>query len=275
MRRSHGRVAPGSAPPPPPHRPGPLAAARAAPRGPAHTRAVSNAVAHRLEALAADHGLDGAACRRLDRLLDLLERREAPTAVHERRRAIDLHIADSLAGLALPELKGARRIADLGAGAGLPGLPLATALPAARVALVESAGRKCAFLQQAVEVLELGNAEVVCARAEAWKEGLAACDAVCARALATLPVLCEYAAPLLSDQGVLIAWKGYVDDVEAADGRAAAARVGLEWGRVEAVAPRPGAERRTLHVYRKVAPTPPEFPRRPGIATKRPLSART
>jgi len=228
---------------------------------------VKRSAQRRLAALAAEHGADVAA---LDTLLDLLAEPGAPTAVHERDRAVDVHVADSLAGLTVPELREARRIADLGSGAGLPGLVLAAALPPARVSLVESASRKCAFLRRAVAAMELTNAEVVCARAEEWS---AQCDAVCARALATLPVLCEYAAPLLVEGGALVAWKGAVDPSEEADGLAAAAALGLERGDVRPVTPFRGSERRTLHIFRKVAPTPDGYPRRPGMAAKRPLRA--
>jgi 16S rRNA (guanine527-N7)-methyltransferase len=88
-----------------------------------------------------------------------------------------------------------------------------------------------------------------------------------------MPVLCEYAAPLLRDGGVLVAWKGAVSEAEAADEKAAAEHLGLRLEPVRSVVPFPGSERRTLHVLRKVAPTPSNYPRRPGIATKRPLSA--
>jgi 16S rRNA (guanine527-N7)-methyltransferase len=236
---------------------------------------LSTRAAARLDDLVTQHGLDATARRRLDELLVALRPDEAPTAIHDPDRGVDVHLADSLAGLALPELREASRIADLGAGAGLPGLPLGIARPAARLALLESAGRKCRFIAAVAEGLGLTDVDVVHARAEAWVDGLASCDVVCARALAALPVLCEYAAPLLVPGGVLVAWKGDVDPREAADGHAAAERLGLAEDRVEAVPPLPGADRRTLHVYRKVAPTPPGFPRRPGIAIKRPLSART
>ena len=71
-----------------------------------------------------------------------------------------------------------------------------------------------------------------------------------------------------------MAWKGAVDDTEAADAAAAARHLGLAPEQVRAVVPFPGSERRTLHVLRKTAPTPPGFPRRAGMATKRPLSAK-
>jgi 16S rRNA (guanine527-N7)-methyltransferase len=84
-------------------------------------------------------------------------------------------------------------------------------------------------------------------------------------------VLCEYAAPLLADGGALVAWKGEVPPEEAAAGAAAAEIVGLAPVEVRNVHPYPRAERRTLHVFRKVVPTPDRFPRRAGMAVKRPL----
>jgi 16S rRNA (guanine527-N7)-methyltransferase len=137
--------------------------------------------------------------------------------------------------------------------------------------LVESQRRKCSFLEHAVATLGLSNAVVVCARAEQLEAE--SCNAVTARALAALPVLCEYAAPLLTVDGMLVAWKGAVDPAEEADGLAAADALGLERARVQHVEPYPGSERRTLHVFRKVAPTPAGYPRRPGMAAKRPLRA--
>jgi 16S rRNA (guanine527-N7)-methyltransferase len=219
------------------------------------------------------HGLVPAAAGPLCDLVGLLSDPAAPTAVHDPARAADVHIADSLVALEVPEVRAAERIADLGAGAGVPGLVLAIALPASEVVLVESARRKCAFIERAIEALGLDNARVVCTRVEQWVEGAAACDAVCVRALGALPVLCEYAAPLLREGGTLVAWKGLVEAKEAADGRAAAAILGLEPAGVLPVRPYAGSERRTLHLFRKVAPTPADYPRRPGIATKRPLSA--
>jgi 16S rRNA (guanine527-N7)-methyltransferase len=73
--------------------------------------------------------------------------------------------------------------------------------------------------------------------------------------------------------GTLVAWKGAVDQDEARAGSAAAAELGLESTGVRAVDPYPGAGPATLHVFRKVQPTPARFPRRPGIAAKRPLGA--
>jgi 16S rRNA (guanine527-N7)-methyltransferase len=210
----------------------------------------------------------------IERLLDLLERDDgAPTTVRDRAEALDVHIADSLSGLELPAVRDARRIADLGAGAGFPGLVLAAALPEAHVSLVESVGRKCAWLERAVAEMGLSNVDVVNARAEVWPAGLGRHDLVTARALASLNVLVEYAAPLLAEGGALVAWKGRRDPAEEADGAAAAATLGMQQRDVVRVQPFPSARDRHLYLYLKVGPTPNGYPRRPGMASKRPLRA--
>ena len=165
--------------------------------------------------------------------------------------------------LDLPVVRSARRIADLGAGAGFPGLALAIALPDAHVALVESVARKCAFLRTAVDQLALANVEVVQARAEAWPAGLGLHDLVTARALAPLSVLIEYAAPLLAMGGSLVAWKGRVEVSEEADAAASTAALGLSTALRRSVEPFPGAQERSLYVCSKVSPTPAGYPRRP------------
>jgi 16S rRNA (guanine527-N7)-methyltransferase len=227
----------------------------------------------RLEELARRYGVSSAGVHALEAILALqASDPTASTTVRDAAEAAERHVADSLVALDLPGLRHARAIADLGSGAGWPGLALAAALPEARVSLVESAVRHCRYLERAVSAGRLENAVVVHARAEEWVEGIGAHDVVTARALASLPVLCEYAAPLLADDGVLVAWKGAVAADEAAAGAAAAAVLGLGPGEVVAVDPYPEAERRTLHVFRKVAPTPERFPRRAGMAVKRPLA---
>lgn len=198
----------------------------------------------------------------------------APTAVREPRSVLDDHIADSLVGLELPQLHAARRIVDLGAGAGLPGLPLAIALPGATVTLLESSARKCAFLVRTAEACGLANAIVANARAESWSRGFGAFDVVTARAVAPLDVVAEYAAPLLAIGGSLVVWRGRRSaDAEGAARRAAAV-LGLEVAEPIHVVPYGGAQQRHLHVFTKVRTTPAGFPRRPGMAAKRPLGGR-
>ncbi|HEY8584302.1 MAG TPA: 16S rRNA (guanine(527)-N(7))-methyltransferase RsmG [Capillimicrobium sp.] len=225
----------------------------------------------RLDALAAEHALPPSAPARLRALLELVrDDTTAPTTVTDPAQGVDAHVADSLDGLRAEVVRAAGSIADLGAGAGFPGLPLAIARPDARVHLVESLSRKCAFLERAVEAAQAPNAAVACARAEEWPER--DLDVVIARAVAPLAVLVEYAAPLLRVGGSFVAWKGRRDDDEERGGSEAAAMLGLEPGEILRLPPREGAEHRHLHLYLKVGPTPGRFPRRAGMARKRPLS---
>jgi 16S rRNA (guanine527-N7)-methyltransferase len=231
-------------------------------------------LATRLDELAARYELPEPAPGQLAALLELVAAEPAAiTSVRDPAAGVDVHVADSLVALDLPAVRAARRIADLGSGGGFPGLVLAIALPEARVALVESVTRKGAFLTGATERLGLGNVEVVSARAEAWPEGLGAFDIVTARALASLAVLVEYAAPLLAVGGRLVAWKGRVDLEEEADGRAAAVALGMSEPVAMAAEPFPRAGERHLYLSSKVSPTPPGYPRRPGNARKRPIKA--
>jgi 16S rRNA (guanine527-N7)-methyltransferase len=233
----------------------------------------------RLTRLATRYDLGGEAMAVLARFLDLLATDpHAPTAVRDPAAAADVHLADSLS--ALPMLDEVLReglpaaVADIGSGAGLPGIPLAVARPALRVDLVESTGRKCAFLRAAVADLSLPHVAVRCARAEELPaQGLRdAYAAVLVRAVASLATLVEYAGPLLAPDGVLIAWKGRRDPDEERAGMRAGDEVGLDPVEVRHVSPYEESAARHLHLYRKVRPCPPRFPRRPGVARKKPLA---
>lgn len=226
----------------------------------------------RLQQLGAQYSLTPEALDRLDRLLRLLaDAPQAPTTVTVPERAVDVHVADSLSGLRVPALSAARRVADLGSGAGFPALVLAIALPETRVTAVESSSRKCGFIGELAARLELENLTVACSRAEEWAAGREANDVVCARAVAPLGVLCEYAAPLLRTGGALVAWKGRMDAGELEVAQRAAAELNLAAPVLEAVSPYPGSEHRQLAVVVKQASTPERFPRRTGVALKRPL----
>ena len=195
----------------------------------------------------------------------------APTTVREPKRVRDDHLADALVALELPVIRDARTLADLGAGAGVPGIPLAIALPEARVTLVEGNGRKCDFMRTVAMGLDLGNVEVVHGRAETWAAGVECMDVVTARALGPLDVVAEYGAPLLKIGGALVAWRGQRDLDDEAAGRRAAEVLGLSVGDPLRVEPYAGALNRYLHVMVKIEATPDRFPRRDGVARKRPL----
>lgn len=218
-----------------------------------------------------------------DQLLELLQalarEPDPPTTARSGSEALDTHVADSLSGLVFDELAAAGHIADIGSGAGFPGLVLAAALPGARVDMIESQSRKTAVSDRLLQAGRLANARSVTARAEDWAlrppplGGREAYDAVTARALAPLAVIAEYAAPLLAAEGVLVAWKGGRDEDEERALAAAAPRLAMELVEVRRVEPFAGARRRHLHLLRKVGPTPDGLPRRAGLAAKRPFGA--
>jgi 16S rRNA (guanine527-N7)-methyltransferase len=231
-----------------------------------------NARAQPLEALIERFGLDRQQAERLAAVLAELERDEhAPTAVRDAEEAAKVHVADALVALDVDGLRVSRTAADLGSGAGFPGLAIAVALPDAEVRLVESQRRKCQFLRSLAGAASIANATVICTRAEDWDEGIGANDAVLARALAPQPVVLEYAAPLLRLGGTLIDWRGRrnADEERAAAG--AAQTLGLRLAEVRQVEPFAGATDRHLHVFVKERETPDRFPRRAGVARKRPL----
>jgi 16S rRNA (guanine527-N7)-methyltransferase len=197
-----------------------------------------------------------------------------PTALKSEREILEGHIADSLAGLVVPRLAGAGSILDIGSGAGFPGLALAAALRGASFDLVEATAKKAEVIARLAAASGLSNARAVAERIETWSgaDGRDSYDAATVRAVAPLAVLVEYAAPGLRGGGVLVAWKGARDEVEENAGNLAAELVGLAPADVIKVVPYEGAHSRHLHVYEKSSPTPDRFPRRPGVAARRPLA---
>jgi 16S rRNA (guanine527-N7)-methyltransferase len=233
---------------------------------------VSRATGARLAAVAEHHGLGGAQREQLARIVgELADDEHAPSSVRAGPEAVEVHVADSLSALQVPAVAGSNGIADIGSGAGFPGLPIAVALPSSHVWLVESQARRCAFLRRVCRMASIANADVVCARAERWADGLGASDAVLARALGPPPVVLEYAAPLLRIGGVLVDWRTDLDADATALASRAAGQLGLEPAGIKKVQPFEGASPRRLYLYLKVRATPERFPRRPGMARKRPL----
>jgi 16S rRNA (guanine527-N7)-methyltransferase len=216
--------------------------------------------------------LDEDARRRLQVVLDLLAEERASVSSVVDERAWRVHVVDSLTGLEVPELREAGRIADVGAGAGFPGLALAVALPQAQIDLIESVGRKCEFMRRAAAAAQIGNATVRNTRSEEWAAsgGRAAYDAVTARAVGRLSTLAELASPLLKPNCVLVAWKGRRDADEEEQLANASGALAMQLEQVLDVGNRAGSEHRHLHVIRKTGPTPADLPRRPGMAKKRP-----
>ncbi|MCA1644790.1 MAG: 16S rRNA (guanine(527)-N(7))-methyltransferase RsmG [Chloroflexi bacterium] len=189
------------------------------------------------------------------------------------------HFLDSLSA-ALPLLDRLRqaqplRLVDVGSGGGMPGLPLKIAFPHVRVTLIESVGKKAAFLRETVEQLGLADVEVIAARAELAGRDLEQRDAydwATARGLAKLPVVVELCAPFLAPGGLLVAQRS--GDLDTQLSQAAPAFKALHmWSRLPIELDLPGLAGHGLIVAEKYAPTPHAYPRRPGMPNKRPLGA--
>jgi 16S rRNA (guanine527-N7)-methyltransferase len=209
----------------------------------------------------------------VEQVLELLAQEPASvSSVTDPGRAWEVHVADCLVGLEVEELASAVRIADIGSGAGFPGIVLAAALPSSWVDLVESVERKCGFMRRALAEAGIANAAVICRRSEelAEAEGREAYDAVTARAVGRLSTLAELASPLLREGGVLVAWKGRRDPEEEAELERAEDSLAMRAEAVIPVAPFAASRHRHLHVLRKAGSTPERLPRRPGMAKKRP-----
>jgi 16S rRNA (guanine527-N7)-methyltransferase len=185
------------------------------------------------------------------------------------------HFLDSLAvWVALPSSSPSFSLIDVGSGAGFPGLPLKIVCPDIKLTLLEATGKKAAFLQHLVELLKLTDVKILAARAEesgrhpAQREQY---DVAVARAVAALPVLAEYTLPLVKVGGRIIAQKGPDPALEIETAAQALTVLGGQLDRVVPVTiPGLGA-RRYLVVIAKVKPTPPKYPRRPGMPAKRPI----
>lgn len=225
----------------------------------------------RVGELVALYGLRPSQSAQLDAILRALaDDAHAPSTVRDPALAVDVHLADSLVALDVEAVRAAKRLVDIGSGAGFPGLPLAVALAPSGVVLIEASRRKCGFLRHAIRAAGIANAEVEASRVEEWAAGAGSCDVALARALGPVPTVLEYAAPLLRVGGMLVDWRAGRDG-DAGGG--AASELGLTPAGVREVHPFKGCDGRYLHLYLKVRDTPKRFPRRPGMAAKRPLAA--
>jgi len=189
------------------------------------------------------------------------------TAIREPEAVARLHVLDSLAAVPLLRAAGVRAFVDLGSGGGFPGLPLAAALPAERALLVDSIGKKARFLETAITATGLGRRVAVGAvRAEALARDpghRAAWPAVTARAVASLAALAELAMPLLSHDGILVAWKRVPLEDELAELERLPPDLGAGRADVAEIALAGLADHR-LVVVPKVGPTAARYPRDPA-----------
>ncbi len=196
------------------------------------------------------------------------------TAINRPEEIRSKHFLDSLSCVLAFRDAPPRRLADVGTGAGFPGIPLKILYPEMHLTLIESVGKKVAFCKHIVHTLEIPEVHIIKGRAEevgqqsAHREHY---DWVVARAVAMMPTLSEYLLPLTRIGGHMLAMKGETAPVEAQNAQRAWRLLG---GRLRELIPvtLPGvAEERYLVVVDKIAATPPQYPRRAGVPRKRPL----
>lgn len=227
--------------------------------------------------------LDGRALDRFERYLNLVmewNERAGLTSITGPAEIQRRHFSESLALLAALRTAGliptgaTLRIADLGSGGGFPGVPMAIAEPGLDLVLIESHGRRAEFLRTVVEALGLEHARVVQARAEDAGRGAmlrATFDLVTARALAPMPVLIEYALPLLRDGGLLVAPKGSRAGEELAASAGALKALGGDVRETLELPLPDGVPPQRVLVVRRRGRLDPRYPRRAGTPARQPL----
>ena len=190
------------------------------------------------------------------------------TAITEPAAVAKLHLLDSLTVLKCADLSG-KSLIDVGCGAGFPGVPLAIACPEARITLLDSLGKRMNWLETVLPSLGV-RAECITARAEeAVATRRESFDFATSRAVARLNILLELTAPYVKVGGAVLAMKGAAAQEELAEAKGAIQKLGLKLEAVHAF-PIDGAEHSVI-VLRKVAPTPPRYPRRYAKIKQQPL----
>ena len=159
-----------------------------------------------VRAVAEPHGLGAREIAALTVFVDRVRTDQDSRVMPKWRIHAVERLAESLDALELEQVRRAKDAADIGSGAGFPGLALAAALPNARFTLIEQSGRRCGFLRQCVEAMALKNVEVVQAPVQLWTAGESGFDLVTARGLLQAPAMFGLAAPLLKDGGALVLW---------------------------------------------------------------------
>ena len=216
-------------------------------------------------------GLDESRAETLERFAALLLKKNEVmnlTAITEETQVAKLHLLDSLTVLCCADLKG-KRLIDVGCGAGFPGVPLAIACPKAEITLLDSLGKRMAWLEEILPQLDI-PAECVTARAEeAVAQRRESYDFATSRAVARLNILLELTAPYVKVGGAVLAMKGAAAREELTEAGGAIKKLGLKLEQVREF-PVDGTSHAVI-VLRKIAPTPKQYPRRYAKIKQSPL----
>ena len=196
------------------------------------------------------------------------------TAIRDVKGIRTKHFLDSFSCVLAWKANPPNNLIDIGTGAGFPGIPLKIIYPNTKVTLVESVGKKAMFCQHIISLLGLEDIEIINVRAEdlgQMSEHREAYDWGIARAVAKMRVLSEYLLPLVQVGGVILAQKGETGPSEVHEAEEAIKLLGGEVRQLVPVTLPGVVEERHLVVVDKVAATPPGYPRKPGVPTKKPL----
>lgn len=194
------------------------------------------------------------------------------TSIEDPSEVILKHFIDSLT---INQYINGLKLADIGTGAGFPGIPLKIVRPSLQIVLVDSLNKRLDFLREVVFKLDLNEVEIIHARAEELgrkEKYRASFNIITCRAVAKLSVLLEYAIPLLKVNGIFIVMKGTQVDVELKEAKGALIKLGARIESIEKFSLGPEAEHRSIVIIRKYAVTSKEYPRKPGVPSKIPLA---
>ena len=233
-----------------------------------------------LQAEAWGVGLDSRRCERLSEYAQLLASYDKANVIGTRDLdgILLAHVLDSLSCFVYEPLFRVGRLADVGSGGGLPGIPIHIVRQDLETTLIESTGKKAAFMRYAAASLGLGAVRVANVRVEDLgrvREQRGAYDIVTCRAVARLSVVAEYCVPLLEIGGQVIAMKGRLGPEEHSEGNSAAGVLGAKVAEIKRVPmlPEVGQKERNLVIIQKTGQTPEQYPRRAGVVARKPLGS--
>jgi 16S rRNA (guanine527-N7)-methyltransferase len=195
------------------------------------------------------------------------------TAITDDEGIMKKHFIDSIKVFNFPELHGARSVVDIGTGAGFPGVPMKIVKPDMEVVLLDSLMKRVNFLNEVIAKLGLKGIKAVHGRAEDYAkvEYRDYFDAAVSRAVANMTLLAELCMPFVKVGGYFVAMKGPGADAEIEEARQAIGMLGGKIERVIEVEIEESDLKHNLVIVKKVKPTPKQFPRKPGVAAKKPL----
>ena len=194
------------------------------------------------------------------------------TAITDPDQVIKKHLIDCLFAAKQIFAPQGKTLIDIGAGAGFPSLPVAAALPSLKVCALDSTAKKVNFMNDTAKAAEIHNFTAVCARAEEYAlQHRETFDFATARAVASLPVLCELCIPYVKIGGKFIALKGAAAEEEAEEAKNAAKKLGCAPAQILPYSLPDMEDKRFLIIYTKISPTPEAFPRNFSQISKKPL----